>query len=158
MSPLPLRALPKTGRNAYTHPESPHATQYWEHIVVEGDHTMVTGERKMHISTALAAVGDFFEWDARACLERGLRAWDVAPPPWCVAGSVLIWEFFVHVDVTWTHDDVVARVGRALDIHEIHCRPCNCIQTASISILKVQLPQRRSINVDNKDKQPQHLS
>lgn len=54
---------------------------------------------------SLAAVGDFFEWDARACLERGLRAWDVAPPPWCVAGSVLIWEFFCprwcHVDTRW---------------------------------------------------------
>lgn len=64
----------------HTHPESPHA--------VLGTSPKVNGERCI----SLAAVGAFFEWDARACLERGLRVWDVAPW-WRVTGSVLIWGF-----------------------------------------------------------------
>lgn len=49
----------------------------------------------MHISAPVrAAVGDFFEWDARACLECGLRAWDVAPASWCVQPEVSLFGVF----------------------------------------------------------------
>lgn len=113
--------------------------------IVEGDRW-----EKDAFQRPVAAVGDFFEWDARACLERGLCAWDVAPW-WRVTGSVLIWDF-VHVDT---------RCRCPLGEHWILMKSAAVPATASKllpSILKVQLPQRRSINDDNKNKQPQHLS
>lgn len=79
-----------------THPESPHATQYWEHR----RRWPQDGAKRCTFHCSLAAVGDFFEWDARACLECGLRAWDVAQW-WRITGSVLIWGFsprLCHVD------------------------------------------------------------
>lgn len=104
-------------------------TQYWEHIVVEGDRTMVTGERKMHFT----GCGWWFLWVGCACV---FGAWIARVGRGTTTVVVrsrkcpYLGVFFVHVDVTWIHDDVVAPVGRALDIHEIHCRPCMwcCVQ------------------------------